>query len=80
MKNQGLLLRNTVFLASQNHEESVQYKNQGEQEQLPHTGSLRNSLLRLSTSASNVDAIEMGLVPTVKVWVGRIGWAVTLPN
>lgn len=80
MKNQGLLLRNTVFLASQNHEESVQYKNQGEQGQLPHTGSLRNSLLRLSTSASNVDAIEMGLVPTVNVWVGRIGWAVTPPN
>ena len=80
MKNQALLLRNTVFLASQNHEESVQYKNQGEQEQLPDTVSLRISLLRLSTSASNVDAIEMGLVPTVNIWVGRIGWTVTPPN
>ena len=46
-----------------NPEESVDNKNQGGEAQLPHPG-LRNSFLNGNTSASNVCAMAMGLVPS----------------
>ena len=59
-----LSLNNTMFVSSQNPEESVQNEKKGEELQLPHTDGLRNSMLRETPSASNVGEMTMGLVPS----------------